>query len=34
MSLIKVSIPAKDADEGTLMYTSAERVRNTIAQLL
>ena len=29
-----VYMGAKDADEGTLMYTSAERVRNTIAQLL
>ena len=28
-----VYIGAKDADEGTLMYTSAERVSNTIAQL-
>ena len=29
-----VYMGAKDADEGTLMYTAAERVRNTIAQLL
>ena len=29
----KVYMGAKDADEGTLMYTSAERVRNTIARL-
>ena len=28
-----VYMGAKDADEGTLMYTSAERVSNTIAQL-
>lgn len=28
-----VYMGAKDADEGTLMYTSAERVRATIAQL-
>ena len=28
-----VYMGAKDADEGTLMYTAAERVRNTIAQL-
>ena len=28
-----VYMGAKDADEGTLMYTSAERVRSTIAQL-
>ena len=28
-----VYMGAKDADESTLMYTSAERVRNTIAQL-
>ena len=28
-----VYMGAKDADEGTLMYTSAERVRNTIGQL-
>ena len=29
-----VYMGAKDADEGTLMYTSAERVRNTIAQIV
>ena len=28
-----VYMGAKDADEGTLMYTSAERVRDTMAQL-
>ncbi len=28
-----VYMGAKDADEGTLMYTSAERVRNTIKEL-